>query len=48
MAEWMLDKYGPFMDLSELAEVLKVQRSTLYNQLYANKLDMILIPHQVR
>lgn len=40
MAEWMLDKYGPFMDLSELAVVLKVQRSTLYNQLYADKLDI--------
>ena len=40
MTEWMLNKYGPFMGVAELAEVLKIQRTTLYNQLYANKVDL--------
>lgn len=40
MTEWMLNKYGPFMDVTELAEVLKIQRTTLYNQLYANRVDL--------
>ena len=40
MTEWMLEKYGPFMDVTELAEVLKIQRTTLYNQLYADKVDL--------
>ena len=40
MTEWMLTKDGPFMDVTELAEVLKIQRTTLYNQLYADKVDL--------
>lgn len=40
MTEWMLDKYGPFLDVTELADILKIQRSTLYNQLYADKVDI--------
>ena len=40
MTEWMLEKYGPFMDVGELAGVLKIQKTTLYNQLYANKVDL--------
>jgi excisionase family DNA binding protein len=40
VTEWMLEKYGPFMDVTELAEVLKIQRTTLYNQLYADKVDL--------
>mgnify|MGYP002620714909 CR=1 FL=1 len=40
MGEWMLEKYGPFMDVSELAEVLKIQRNTLYNQLYADRVEI--------
>jgi len=40
MTEWILNKYGPFMDVTELAEVLKIQRTTLYNQLYADKVDL--------
>jgi len=40
VTEWMLEKYGPFMDVGELAGVLKIQKTTLYNQLYANKVDL--------
>jgi excisionase family DNA binding protein len=40
MTEWMLEKYGPFMDVGELAEVLKIKKTTLYNQLYADKVDL--------
>ena len=40
MTEWMLEKYGPFMDVTELAGVLKIQKTTLYNQLYADKVDL--------
>ena len=40
MTEWMLEKYGPFMDVAELAGVLKIQKTTLYNQLYADKVDL--------
>lgn len=40
MEKWMLDKYGPFMDVSELADVLKIQRTTLYNQLYQDKVSI--------
>ena len=36
----MVDRYGPFMDIQELADVLKISKGTLYNQLYANKVDM--------
>ena len=40
MIEWMLEKYGPFMDVTELAGVLKIQKTTLYNQLYADKVGL--------
>jgi len=40
LTEWMLNKYGPFMDVTELADVLKIRRATLYNQLYADKVDL--------
>jgi len=40
VTEWMLEKYGPFMDVGELAEVLKIKKTTLYNQLYADKVDL--------
>ena len=40
MEKWMLDKYGPFMDVAELAGVLKIQKTTLYNQLYADKVGL--------
>jgi len=38
----LIDKYGPFMDLNELAELFKVQKTALYQQIYQGKLD---IPH---
>ena len=40
LSKMMVDRYGPFMDIQELADVLKISKGTLYNQLYANKVDM--------
>ena len=36
------EKYGPFMDTKELAELFKIKQASLYQQLYQGKLD---IPH---
>lgn len=38
----LLEKYGPFMDTKELAELFKIKQTSLYQQLYQGKLD---IPH---
>lgn len=32
--------YGPFMDLDELATVLKVKRQSMYQQIYRGHLDI--------
>jgi len=37
-----MDKYGPFMDLDEIAAVLKLRRRTIYNKIYKGEMD---IPH---
>ena len=36
------EKYGPFMDTKELAELFKIKQSSLDQQLYQGKID---IPH---
>ena len=36
------EKYGPFMDTKELAELFKIKQASLYQQLCQGKLD---IPH---
>ena len=36
------EKYGPFMDTKELAELFKIKQASLYQQLYQGKID---IPH---
>ena len=40
--EMFIKRYGPFMDLSEVAELLKLKRATIYNQIYQGRLDL---PH---
>lgn len=42
LADRMAEKYGPFMDVSELAELLRIKRTTLYNQIYNGTL---VLPH---
>lgn len=36
----MSEKYGFFMDIVELADLMRVKRSTLYNQIYNKKLPL--------
>jgi len=45
LTEFLLDKYGPFMDLAELATLLRIKKATIYNQIYAGRLD---VPHVKR
>lgn len=42
MQTLLLEKYGPFMDIEELALLLKVKKQTIYQQTYRGMLD---IPH---
>jgi len=42
LIEWLTNKYGPFMDMEELSEMLRLKKTTLYQQIYQGKLD---IPH---
>ena len=45
MEELLLEKYGPFMDLEELAVLLRIKRQSVYQQIYRGALD---IPHVKR
>lgn len=45
LTEYLMDKYGPFMDLAELAVLLRIKRATIYNQIHAGRLD---VPHVKR
>lgn len=36
------EKYGPFMDLTELADLLRLKKTSVYQQIYQGKLQ---IPH---
>jgi len=38
----LLEKYGPFMDLEELATLLRLKKQSVYQQIYRGQLDM---PH---
>lgn len=40
LTELLLQKYGVFMDLDELATLLKIKKQTLYQQIYLGKLDI--------
>lgn len=41
----LLEKYGPFMDLEELAVLLRIKKQSVYQQIYRGGLD---IPHVKR
>ncbi len=42
MQTLLLEKYGPLMDLQELADLLRLKKTSLYQQIYQGQLD---IPH---
>lgn len=42
MLDVLLNRYGPFMDLADLADLLKIKRESLYQQIYRDGLN---IPH---
>lgn len=42
LQEVLEKKYGPFMDISELSELLKIKRQSMYQQIYHGRL---VIPH---
>ncbi len=42
MDKILLEKYGPFMDLQELADLLRLKKTSVYQQIYQGQLD---IPH---
>ena len=42
LSDVLSEKYGPFMDTKELAELFRIKQASLYQQLYQGKLD---IPH---
>ena len=39
MDEWMLAEYGYFLDLDDLAVVLHMKKTSLYQQIHQGKLD---------
>jgi|TARA_B110000208_G_scaffold181041_1_gene231351 excisionase family DNA binding protein len=41
----LVEKYGIFMDMEDLADLLKIKRESMYQQIYNGKLD---IPHVKR
>jgi hypothetical protein len=41
----LLERYGPFMDLEELAVLLRIKKQSVYQQNYRGALD---IPHVKR
>ena len=40
LQEMLVEEYGPFMDIDELAKLLKVKRQSMYQQLYHGKLEI--------
>lgn len=42
LEDWLINKYGPFMDIGEIAELLRIKKTSVYQQIYMGKLD---IPH---
>ena len=42
LSDVLSEKYGPFMDTKELAELFRIKQASLYQRLYQGKLD---IPH---
>ena len=40
MEQILSEKYGPFMDTEELAELFKIKQPSLYQQIYKGLLDI--------
>jgi excisionase family DNA binding protein len=40
--QWLMQKHGPFMDIQEIADLLRIKKHSIYQQIYLGKLD---IPH---
>jgi len=38
----LLERYGPFMDLEELAALMRIKKQSMYQQIYRGQLD---VPH---
>lgn len=45
MEQLLVQKYGPLMDLPEIAELLKLEPKSIYQQIYRGKLDVPHIKH---
>lgn len=45
MEDLLIEKYGPLMDLPEVASLLKVAPQSVYQQIYRGKLDVPHIKH---
>jgi excisionase family DNA binding protein len=42
MTSILAEQYGPFMDMEELANLFKIKKESMYQQIYNGKLDL---PH---
>tara|TARA_B110000444_G_C18812026_1_gene583150 strand:- start:1302 stop:1502 length:201 start_codon:yes stop_codon:yes gene_type:complete len=42
MEAMLVSEYGPFMDIDELAKLLKIKRESMYQSIYQGRFD---IPH---
>ena len=40
LQQMLVDEFGPFMDIDELAKLLKIKRQSMYQQIYHGKLDI--------
>lgn len=45
LEKWMVDRYGPFMDTEEVASLLRIKKTTVYNQIYEGRMQL---PHVKR
>jgi excisionase family DNA binding protein len=45
LLRWMIDRYGPFMDTEEVASILRIKKTTVYNQIYEGRMQL---PHVKR
>lgn len=45
MEQLLLAQFGPLMDLSEFAGLLKIDTKSIYQQIYRGKLDVPHIKH---
>lgn len=45
MEELLIEKYGPLMDLPEIAALLKIEPKSIYQQIYRGNLNVPHIKH---